>query len=399
MDYNRAFRLDGKVALVTGAARGIGAAIATALAASGAAVLVTDVLESEGRQTVQSIRDAGGRAEFFKHDVTDEAQWEAAVASAVKQLGGLDVLVNNAGIETAAFLTQCSLGDFKRVMDVNVNGVFLGVKHAARAMAPGGAAGKGGAIVNLSSVAGLIGTSGHIAYHTSKGAVRLLTKAAAIECAQLGTGIRVNSVHPAIVQTDMGTNFIRHFVDLSWRRITTLRRARSGPRIRSDVSANPTTSRLRCFIWPRMRHAGSPGSSWYLMAVIRRHEREAETCHAFILALLAAGSLSMPDTCGCAMPSPVLMSQRRRLGGPGRRGLSHSEVATLQLVPVCEAKLGVHPQLGREMTVKQQAVFAFKSLLASKARRVQLLSGSAAGARAQSAGTDSPHAIARVARR
>ncbi len=214
MDYNRAFRLDGKVALVTGAARGIGAAIATALAASGAAVLVTDVLESEGRQTVQSIRDAGGRAEFFKHDVTDEAQWEAAVASAVKQLGGLDVLVNNAGIETAAFLTQCSLGDFKRVMDVNVNGVFLGVKHAARAMAPGGAAGKGGAIVNLSSVAGLIGTSGHIAYHTSKGAVRLLTKAAAIECAQLGTGIRVNSVHPAIVQTDMGTNFIQHFVDL-----------------------------------------------------------------------------------------------------------------------------------------------------------------------------------------
>jgi NAD(P)-dependent dehydrogenase (short-subunit alcohol dehydrogenase family) len=211
IDYTRNFRLDGKVALISGAARGIGAAIAEALAQSGAAVMITDVLEKEGRETAARISKAGGKAAFQKHDVTQEAQWEAAVAATVKQFGKLDVLVNNAGIETAALLTQCTVEDFRRVMDVNVTGVFLGVKHAVRAMS---AAGKGGAIVNMSSVAGLIGTTAHIAYHSSKGAVRLMTKAAAIECAQLGTGIRVNSVHPAIVATDMGTKFIQDFVDL-----------------------------------------------------------------------------------------------------------------------------------------------------------------------------------------
>jgi 3alpha(or 20beta)-hydroxysteroid dehydrogenase len=207
-DYSKVFRLDGKVALVTGGARGIGAAVAEALAQSGATVLVTDILEAEGRETVSRIRKAGGRAEFQQHDVTNEAQWSNTVATATRQLGGLHILVNNAGIETAALLTQCAVEDFRRLMDVNVTGVFLGLKHAVAVMLPGAS------IINLSSVAGLIGTTGHIAYHASKGAVRLMTKAAAIECAQLGTGIRVNSVHPAIVQTDMGTQFIQHFVDL-----------------------------------------------------------------------------------------------------------------------------------------------------------------------------------------
>ena len=208
MDYNKAFRLDGKVALVTGAARGIGAAVCDALSQAGAAVLVTDVLESAGQETVARLRKAGGKAEFFKHDVTNEKHWEAAVAFAVEKMGGLHVLVNNAGIETAALITQCELDDFRRVMDVNVNGVFLGHKHALRVMKPGSS------IVNLSSVAGIIGTTAHIAYHTSKGAVRLMTKAAAVECAQLGTGIRVNSIHPGIVATDMGANFIKDFVKL-----------------------------------------------------------------------------------------------------------------------------------------------------------------------------------------
>src|SRR5581483_3898546 len=206
-DGGKAFRLDGKAALVSGAARGIGAAVAQALADAGAAVMVADVLEKDGRDTVAKIKSAGGKAEFFKHDVTREAEWEAAIAAAVKAFGKLDVLVNNAGIETAAMLSQCTLEDFERVMKVNVSGVFLGLKHAVRVM-------KGGSIINLSSVAGLIGTTGHIAYHTSKGAVRLMSKAAAVECAQLGTGIRVNSVHPAIVRTDMGTNFIKHAVEL-----------------------------------------------------------------------------------------------------------------------------------------------------------------------------------------
>ncbi len=207
-DYNKAFRLDGKVALVTGGARGIGATVAEALAQAGAAVLVTDVLEGPGRETAERICKAGGKADFFRHDVTVEAQWEAAVASAVSKFGSLSILVNNAGIETAALITQCEVEDFRRVMEVNVTGVFLGHKHAMRVMKPGSA------IVNLSSVAGIIGTTAHVAYHTSKGAVRLMTKAAAIECAQLGTGIRVNSLHPAIIGTEMGTNFIKHFVDL-----------------------------------------------------------------------------------------------------------------------------------------------------------------------------------------
>jgi len=205
-DYNKAFRLDGKVALVTGGARGIGAEVSEALAQAGASVLVTDVLEAT--ETVASIRKAGGKAEFLKHDVTVEAQWEAAVAAAIAKFGSLSILVNNAGIETAALITQCTVEDFRRVMDVNVTGVFLGHKHAMRVMKPGSS------IINLSSVAGIIGTTAHVAYHTSKGAVRLMTKAAAIECAQLGTGIRVNSVHPAIIGTDMGTNFIKHFVEL-----------------------------------------------------------------------------------------------------------------------------------------------------------------------------------------
>jgi NAD(P)-dependent dehydrogenase (short-subunit alcohol dehydrogenase family) len=207
-DYAKAFRLDGKVALVSGGARGIGAAICEALGACGAAVLVTDVLEGPARETVERIRKTGGKADFQKLDVTDEGQWEAAVAAAQSKLGGLHILVNNAGIETAQLIAHCEASDFKRVMDVNVNGVFYGLKHAVRVMKPGGS------IINMSSVAGIIGTTAHVAYHTSKGAVRLMTKAAAVECAALGTGIRVNSIHPAIVQTDMGTNFVKDFVNL-----------------------------------------------------------------------------------------------------------------------------------------------------------------------------------------
>ncbi|MBN8887106.1 MAG: glucose 1-dehydrogenase [Rudaea sp.] len=207
---NNVFRVDGKVALVTGAARGIGAEIALALANAGAAVLVTDL--ADAGDTVAKIKAAGGKAAALKHNVTVEAEWEAAVAAAKREFGSLDIVVNNAGIETAALIANCTLEDFSNVMNINVNGVFLGVKHAIRAMAKPN--GNGGVIVNMSSVAGLIGTTGHVAYHASKGAVRLLTKAAAIECAQLQTGVRVNSVHPAIVQTEMGANFMQHLVDL-----------------------------------------------------------------------------------------------------------------------------------------------------------------------------------------
>lgn len=210
-----AFRLDGKVALVTGGARGIGAACARALGNNGAAVFVTDVLEELGLGTVESLRADGIRAGFARHDVRKEEEWEAVVAKCVETLGGLDVLVNNAGIEQMAPITEMSLADWRKIQEVNVDGVFLGMKHAMRAMRPGGAAGRGGSIVNLSSIAGMIGATGLTAYCASKGAVRLMTKAAAVEAGQFRLGVRVNSVHPGLIQTNMLTNLFEEMVKLA----------------------------------------------------------------------------------------------------------------------------------------------------------------------------------------
>ena len=131
-DYSQAFRLDGKVALVTGASRGIGAEIAAALAQAGAKVLVTDILEEAGHATVAQIEGAGGKAEFQRHEVVDEAHWEAAVAAALKHFGGLDVLVDNAGIETAALLAQCTVADFRHVLDVNAAAVLYLASDASK---------------------------------------------------------------------------------------------------------------------------------------------------------------------------------------------------------------------------------------------------------------------------
>lgn len=212
MDYTNVSRLDGKVALVTGGARGLGAEIANALMQVGASVMITDVLDAVGNETKAALATkAPGRVEFMRHDVTQEADWRAVVRATVDRFDGLDVLVNNAGIETAALFADCELADFQRTMAINVDGVFLGIKHAIRSMRPGGPAGKGGSIVNLSSVAGLLGVPALGAYCASKGAVRLLSKAAAIECARLGYDIRVNSIHPGIVKTDMGANVVRNF--------------------------------------------------------------------------------------------------------------------------------------------------------------------------------------------
>jgi NAD(P)-dependent dehydrogenase (short-subunit alcohol dehydrogenase family) len=189
--------LEGRVALVTGAARGLGAAAAKALAAEGAKVVVTDV--SDGAETAAAVGGA-----YVKHDVTSESDWIAAIKFAQEKFGGLDILVNNAGIFWLKPIAMETLESFRRMQQVNVEGVFLGLKHAIPAIAERGAQWDGGgAIVNLSSVAGLVGSPLTLAYNASKGAVRLMTKAAAMECAQAGMKLRVNSVHPGIIDTPM----------------------------------------------------------------------------------------------------------------------------------------------------------------------------------------------------
>jgi 3alpha(or 20beta)-hydroxysteroid dehydrogenase len=213
-EINKAFCLDGKVALVTGAGKGLGAAAAFTLAAAGAKVMATDIDVDNVRRVVEQIKAAGFEATFAEQNVIDESRWEAVVKEIMARYGRFDVLINNAGIETAAMITECTLESFRETMDVNVNGVFLGLKHAIRAMSPGGASGHGGSIINLSSVAGIRGYMAHASYCASKGAVRLLTKTAAVECAMLKTGIRINSLHPGIIETDMGRNFIKGFVTL-----------------------------------------------------------------------------------------------------------------------------------------------------------------------------------------
>lgn len=202
--------LEGKVAIVTGAAQGLGAAIAAALSVYGVRVMLTDILDKEGLETATGLKNCA----FLKHDVISESDWQAVVEKTVETFGGLDIIVNNAGVESASLFADCELAEFKRIQSVNVDGTFLGIKWGIRAMRPGGGAGKGGSIVNLSSVAGLVGVPGLGAYCAAKGGVRLLSKAAAIECARLGYGIRVNSIHPAIIKTKMGLDVIQSFVDI-----------------------------------------------------------------------------------------------------------------------------------------------------------------------------------------
>lgn len=201
-------RLDGKVALVTGAARGIGAECARVLARAGAKVMLTDLGAQACAGVVAEIRAAGGHAKSMALDVTREDDWVAGIAHALESLGGLDVLVNNAGIEIVTAVTETSIEDFRRIFAVNVEGVFLGVKHAVLAMRPGGRAGRGGSIINISSVAGLVGLPWLSAYGATKGAVRIFTKDVAIECGRMNLGIRCNSVHPGVVRTELAESFL-----------------------------------------------------------------------------------------------------------------------------------------------------------------------------------------------
>lgn len=180
--------LVGKVAIISGAASGIGAAIARRFAREGAKVVIADVLEAEGQEVATSI---GAAARFELLDVTDEAGWERVVATTVSRFGRLDILVNNAGISGNSVTDLYSTEGWHRIIAINATGAFFGTKHAVKAMISGG----GGAIVNMSSINGFIGSEwAHMAYHASKGALRLMTKATASQHSK--DNIRCNSVHP-----------------------------------------------------------------------------------------------------------------------------------------------------------------------------------------------------------
>ncbi len=189
-------RLTGRVALVTGAASGIGRATAARLAHEGAAVVVTDIDDTGGAETVRMIEGAGGTATFVHHDVTSPTEWDAAVAAAVDTHGGLDVLVNNAGMGDLAAIEETTIEDWNRTVAIDQTGVFLGMKHAAAALK----ASEHGSVVNISSIFGTSGGfGGSPAYHAAKGAVRTLTKNIALHWAT--EGVRVNSIHPGFIQT------------------------------------------------------------------------------------------------------------------------------------------------------------------------------------------------------
>jgi cyclopentanol dehydrogenase len=191
-------RLEGKVALISGGARGMGAVEGELFAREGAAVVLGDVLEAEGSAVVERIRAAGGRAAFVRLDVTREADWTRAVDTAERLYGRLHVLVNNAGIGGGNPIETTTLEEWERTMAVNATGVFLGTRAALPALRRAG----GGSIVNISSQLGLVGTDNSSPqYQASKGAVRLLTKATAIQYAK--DGIRANSVHPGPIVTAM----------------------------------------------------------------------------------------------------------------------------------------------------------------------------------------------------
>lgn len=190
-------RLENKVALISGGARGMGAAEARMFAREGAKVVIGDVLDAEGTRVAAEIAESGGDALFVHLDVTHEEDWRSAIGAATSSFGKLDILVNNAGIWRRGRVEDTTVEDWDMILDVNAKGVFLGTKLAIPEMRKAG----GGSIINISSTAGLVGGPRSSAYTASKGAVRLFTKATAVQYAQ--DGIRANSIHPGPIDTPM----------------------------------------------------------------------------------------------------------------------------------------------------------------------------------------------------
>jgi len=205
MADNRAGRLAGKVAIVTGGASGIGEATCKLFAREGARVIVADVQVEKGNAVAQAVRDGGGTAEFVRTDMARLEDVKAMIDYTANKFGRLDVLVNNAGVESPKPEVETSEEDYDRIMAVNVKGVFFATKHAVTLMKKGG----GGSIINISSAYGIIGSAGFGAYHASKGAVRTFTKATAVAHAK--DGIRANSIHPGPIDTPL----LREAIDKS----------------------------------------------------------------------------------------------------------------------------------------------------------------------------------------
>ena len=209
-------RLEGKTALVTGAASGIGLQTSIRLAEEGARVMMTDINLEEGLQQAEKL-DAN--ATFLKLDITEEEEWISILDETVKRFDRLDILVNSAGMVLIADVEQITLEDWRKVHAVNLDGTFLGCKHGVRVMKEFGA----GSIINLSSVSGMIGGFNLAAYNSSKGAVRMLTKSVALHCARAGYGIRCNSIHPTFIETPMLESMIRDSPDPEKARQTLVR--------------------------------------------------------------------------------------------------------------------------------------------------------------------------------
>lgn len=203
-------RVSGKVALVTGGAKGIGEACALLLAKEGAKVVVSDLSRGDGEKVVAAIKAAGGDAIFIEQDVTDEASWPKAIAATVERYGAVHVLVNNAGVAIAGSAVDATLADWRKTIAVNLDAVFLGTKYAIPAMT-----GKNGSIINISSIEGIVADPNLAAYNASKGGVRIFTKSAALHCGKNGLKVRVNSVHPGYIWTPMVENYLASVGDVA----------------------------------------------------------------------------------------------------------------------------------------------------------------------------------------
>jgi len=193
-------RLAGKVAIVTGAAMGLGEATAKLFAQEGAKVVIADISETAGKRVIKEIIRDGGKAVFARLNVSREEDWQRAIDKAIKSYGKLNILVNNAGVTSVNNIEDTTLEEWNKIMSINATGVYLGTKYGILAMKDNG---ENCSIINRSSISGLVGEAGFFAYAASKGAVTLLTKSAAIHCGEKGYKIRVNSVHPAIIHTPL----------------------------------------------------------------------------------------------------------------------------------------------------------------------------------------------------